>query len=186
MEVDPVETGPFSFSARAAHHPRPWHGASCCRHRSQPLKPNCCTWKDVYIIYICINLYICICVHVYIRHASTGLRRDVLASKFNIQTYLYICIYVYSHHGVPCYLQRARASMRVRSQAILLSYMLHGPPSPNQHIGGRSSAHRMCVGRDDLASSFAIDVPFETDFLRQCIRLRTRPHATDRPTKLCA
>ena len=65
---------------------------------------------------------------------------------------------------MPCYLQRARTSVRVRSQAILLSYMLHGPPSPNQHIGGRNSAHRMCVGRDDLASSFAIDVPFETDF----------------------
>ena len=58
--------------------------------------------------------------------------------------------------------------------------------APNQHTGGQNSAHRMCVRRDDLASSFAIDVPFETDFLRQYIRLRTRPHATDRPTQCCA
>jgi hypothetical protein len=47
----------------------------------------------IYDIYIHKSMYIR--VHVYIRHTSAGLRRDVLASKFNIQTYLYICIYIY-------------------------------------------------------------------------------------------
>ena len=146
----------------------------------------CCAWKDAYILYIYINLYIYVCLCIYVTRARACGGMSSRANSTSRPIYIYVYIYIYSHHGMPCYLQRAHTSMRVRSQAILLSYMLHGPPSPNQHIGGRTSAHRMCVGRDDLASSFAIDVPFETDFFRECIRLRMRPHATDRPTQCCA
>ena len=65
------------------------------------------------------------------------------------------CRAICNAHTRQCVCDHKQFSFRICCMA---------PPSPNQHIGGRSSAHRMCVGRDDLASSFAIDVPFETDF----------------------
>ena len=119
-----------------------------------------------------------------IRHTSTGLRRDVPASKFKILTCL--CIYIY-YTMACCAICNARARQYVCDhKQFSFRFCCVLPFAPNQHIGGRSSAHRMCVRRDDLASLFAVDVPFETDFLRQYIRLCTRPHATDRPTTCCA
>ena len=70
-----------------------------------------------------VHMYVCMCTS-HEHGLAAGCPREQIQNPD-----LFMCIYIL-HHGVLCYLQRARTSIRVRSQAILFSFLLRAPLRP--------------------------------------------------------